>query len=141
MQQLLKFGQRAEQWVIQVLRASGYTVIKKDDPAGETEDKVFKIDFWVQRSDRYVPIQFSINLMALEGEKGLDALYRRKVVPVWLDGEELEEAAHGNLGLQKKLVKHFWEQVETTIALFPDILCRRPAVEAMANHLTKGRGL
>ncbi len=124
-----KFGHLAENWVIDLLVANGNNVI----PATEVEDKVHKVDFWVNWKSRWLAIQFTVNKKEIVNGKGTDAL-RRGIVPSWLDGQELEEAANGQPAIQKRLLTQFWKQVDDIVAACPELPVRRPAVTALRSR-------
>jgi hypothetical protein len=125
----MKFGLQAQQMIITILQANGCRV-KAEKPNSQV-DKIYKIDFWVERQIRWVPIQFTIDHQAVIGRKGVDALHRG-ICPCCLDGQQLEKAFDGDLAIQKLLVAEFWRQIEAFLAVYPDIVCRRPEVEALA---------
>lgn len=73
------FGRKLEYEVQEVLKFAGRSVVSST----RREDEVLKVDFWVECSreecfllaDRgYVPIQFTINRDAANGEKGINAI-------------------------------------------------------------------
>lgn len=129
---MIKFGLRAQWWIVIILQAHGYCV--RSERVNGIGDRIFKLDFWIAREEYWVPVQFSINRREMLGEKGIDAL-RRRICPCYLNGEKLEEAVFfGNQALQKILVAELLKQIESFIAVYPEIVCRRPAVEALAVH-------
>ncbi len=128
------FGLKAEGWIIELLVAEGYRVIR----ATEEDDKIHKVDFWVVwRKNRWLAIQFSINRDEMLNGKGLDAL-RRGICPSWLDGQELEKATNGHPELRPCLVAQFRGQAEAIVAAHPELVVRRPVVTALYNSIIGG---
>ena len=109
----MKFGLKAEEWVVELLRRNGTEVVHADS----AEDRVFKVDFWVEHDGYWLPIQFSVNKKAVIGWKGLDAV-RRGIVPMWIADQELEIAYSNGNGAG--LVKEFWTHVEKLLTTFPN---------------------
>jgi antitoxin component YwqK of YwqJK toxin-antitoxin module len=99
----MKFGLQAEEWMIFILRNNGFSVEK----ATYKEDHIFKVDFWVLYNREWIPVQFSVNKMAILNEKGKDSI-RRGIVPMWIDGDELQIAFQHKDGT--KLVQKFWSR-------------------------------
>ncbi len=112
----MKFGLKAEEWVVEMLRRNGTEVVHADS----TEDRIFKVDFWVHYIEYWIPIQFSVDKKAVMGWKGLDAI-QRGIVPMWIDGAELAIAYSNGNGAG--LVKEFWTHVEKLLATFPNCKC------------------
>jgi hypothetical protein len=127
----ITFGLKAESWIIEFLVAAGYQVIRST----ELDDKVHKVDFWVSWRNYWLAIQFSVNRQATVSWKGLDALHRG-IIPSWLDGKELEQAANGRSDLRPRLVAQFWRQVEALVTARPELCARRPVVTALNNSMT-----
>ena len=109
----MKFGLQAEQWMVELLRRNGVEV----QHATRTEDREFKVDFWVHCSEYWIPIQFSIDKEAITSWKGLDVV-RRGIIPMWINETELEVAYSNGNGAG--LVKEFWSYVEKLLTAFPN---------------------
>jgi len=101
-----KFGLRAEEWIISILKKEGFTVVK----ATHREDHFYKIDFWLEHNGNWVAIQFSVDKEAIMSWKGKDAI-RRGIIPMWVDGDELKRIAEGK-NKEEGLVKRFWDRLE-----------------------------
>ena len=150
-QQPLKFGQRAEERIIELLRLYGYTVSRKEGSRRSREDIDFKIDFWVKWEDHkrkgykvlkegWIPIQVSVNRNAINGHKGRKA-FSLGVIPVWIRDNDVATTLNQDLNLkpERRIILHFWQQVNEIIAKYPDILCWRPRTSAISINNTQQR--
>jgi hypothetical protein len=103
-----KFGLKAEKWIISILKSNGFSVIKSSD----IEDLIFKVDFWIQHDNYWIPVQFSVDKEAIISWKGTNSL-RLGIVPMWIDGNKLRRAFEDEDGIE--LIKEFWNRVEQII--------------------------
>lgn len=110
----MKFGLKAERWMVELLKRNGHQVI----PATRVEDKAFHVDFWILWNRCWIAIQFSVDKDAILTWKGRDAL-RHGIVPIWIDGQELEIAYSNGNGIG--LVKEFWTRIEKLLIAYPTV--------------------
>jgi len=114
-----KFGLRAEEWFIAILKEEGYVVMKST----YSEDHFDKVDLWIWYNGSYIAVQVSVDKEAIMSWKGKDAL-RRGIVPMWIDGDKLKAAFEGKKA--DGLTKTFWNRLEKIVDNFPIRRFRNP---------------